>query len=85
MKPYGHIQEVIIQNFEPRAIREWPDALSLTRSRSRGLLLSARLILGGAMNIQVPPNLNPLDHELMLRAGINDWGGISRLLRLCEP
>src|SRR5262249_15494434 len=29
------------------------------------------------MNIQVPPNLNPEDHELMLQAGINDWGGIS--------
>ena len=41
----------------------------------------ARLILGGAMNIQVPPNLNPLDHTLMLRAGINDWGGISPVTR----
>jgi len=29
------------------------------------------------MNIQVPPNLNPEDHQLLLRAGINDWGGIS--------
>jgi FO synthase len=37
----------------------------------------ARLIFGGGMNIQVPPNLNPDAHELMLRAGINDWGGIS--------
>ena len=33
------------------------------------------------MNIQVPPNLNPLDHQLMLRAGINDWGGISPVTR----
>ena len=29
------------------------------------------------MNLQVPPNLNPNDHKLLLRAGINDWGGIS--------
>ena len=33
------------------------------------------------MNIQVPPNLNPRDHQLMLRAGINDWGGISPVTR----
>jgi len=38
---------------------------------------TARLILGGSMNIQVPPNLNPNEHHVLLRAGINDWGGIS--------
>ena len=38
---------------------------------------AARLLLGGQMNVQAPPNLSPDDHRLLLRAGINDWGGIS--------
>lgn len=74
---YGHIQEVIIQNFRSKpgtrmAGYAEPEAMEIART-----VATARLILGGAMNIQVPPNLNPDDHELMLRAGINDWGGIS--------
>jgi FO synthase len=39
----------------------------------------ARLIFGGAMNIQAPPNLEPNNYELYLDAGINDWGGVSPL------
>jgi FO synthase len=39
----------------------------------------ARLILGGEMNIQAPPNLTPDGYELYLEAGINDWGGVSPL------
>jgi FO synthase subunit 1 len=74
---YEHIQEVIIQNFRakpdtPMARSEEPEAMEIART-----VAAARLILGGNMNIQVPPNLNPSDHKLMLRAGINDWGGIS--------
>ena len=44
-------------------------------------IATARLVLGGAMNVQAPPNLSPNDIELFLRAGINDWGGISPLTR----
>jgi len=78
---YGHIQEVIIQNFRAKSDTRMagcaePDAIEIART-----VAVARLILGGSMNIQVPPNLNPLDHELMLRAGINDWGGISPVTR----
>jgi FO synthase len=78
---YGHIQEVIIQNFRAKPATRMegcsePDALEIART-----IATARLILGGAMNIQVPPNLNPNDHQLMLRAGINDWGGISPVTR----
>jgi FO synthase len=74
---YGHIQEVIIQNFraKPGTRMEGcaePDAMEVART-----VAVARLIFGGDMNIQVPPNLNPNEYELMLRAGINDWGGIS--------
>ena len=74
---YGHIQEVIIQNFRAKPGTRMedcpePDALEIART-----VATSRLLLGGAMNIQVPPNLNPNDHRLLLRAGINDWGGIS--------
>jgi FO synthase len=78
---YGHIQEVIIQNFRAKPDTRMagcaePDALEIART-----VAIARLILGGEMNIQVPPNLNPGEHQLMLRAGINDWGGISPVTR----
>src|SRR5204863_4997529 len=74
---YGHIQEVIVQNFRAKpdtrmAEYSEPEAMEIART-----VATARLVLGGRMNIQVPPNLNPDDHQLMLRAGINDWGGIS--------
>ena len=77
---YGHIQEVIIQNFRAKsgtrmAAHPEPDALEIGRT-----VATARLLLG-AMNIQAPPNLSPNDHKLLLRAGINDWGGISPVTR----
>ena len=74
---YGHIQEVIIQNFRakpgtPFAGRAEPDALDVARTAA-----VARLIFGHHINLQAPPNLSPGAHALLLRAGINDWGGIS--------
>src|SRR2546426_5440797 len=77
---YGHIQEVIIQNFRaksgtPMAAFPEPDALEIGRT-----VATARLLLG-AINVQAPPNLSPNDHKLLLRAGINDWGGISPVSR----
>ena len=75
---YGHIQEVIIQNFRvKRAIpmHDWPEP-------SRGDMLRtiavARLVLGDT-NIQAPPNLSAPDYEELIMAGINDWGGVSPL------
>jgi FO synthase len=44
-----------------------------------GTTALARLVLGPAMNLQAPPNLSPTSLELLLRAGINDWGGVSPL------
>jgi 7,8-didemethyl-8-hydroxy-5-deazariboflavin synthase CofG subunit len=77
-RTYGHIQEVIIQNFRakpttPMAGRPEPESLETART-----IAVARLMLGD-MNIQAPPNLSPYDHRLFLSAGINDWGGISPL------
>jgi 7,8-didemethyl-8-hydroxy-5-deazariboflavin synthase CofG subunit len=76
---FGHIQEVIIQNFRAKAdipMRDHPDAGHEEMLKTIAL---ARLILGGEMNIQAPPNLTPGRYELYLDAGINDWGGVSPL------
>ena len=76
---YGHIQEVIVQNFRAKPtipMHAHPDA---TQNDMVKTIALARLILGGAMNIQAPPNLTPDGYELYLDAGINDWGGVSPL------
>jgi FO synthase len=76
---YGHIQEVIVQNFRAKPaipMRDHPDA---SRKEMLKTIATARLVLGGAMNIQAPPNLTPDGYELYLDAGINDWGGVSPL------
>jgi FO synthase len=74
---YGHIQEVIIQNFRAKPGTRMAGCAEPEANEIGRTVATARLILGAEMNIQVPPNLNPNDHRLMLRAGINDWGGIS--------
>lgn len=76
---YGHIQEVIIQNFRakpgiPMQAHPEPTLLDFLRT-----IAVARLILGGEMNLQAPPNLTPEQYQLLITAGINDWGGISPL------
>src|SRR6266567_1552855 len=74
---YGHIQEVIVQNF--RAKPDIPMARHVEPSHAEMLrtLAVARLILGAEMNLQAPPNLSYEDFPRLLDAGINDWGGIS--------
>jgi 7,8-didemethyl-8-hydroxy-5-deazariboflavin synthase CofG subunit len=74
---YGHIQEVIVQNFRakpeiPMARHPEPSLDDMLRT-----LALARLILGPHMNLQAPPNLSYADFPRLLEAGINDWGGIS--------
>jgi FO synthase len=76
---YGHVQEVIIQNFrtKPRIpMREAPEPTEADLLRT---LAVARLVLGGDMNIQAPPNLSPGAYASLLAAGLNDWGGVSPL------
>src|SRR5580704_15916062 len=78
---YGHIQEVIIQNF--RAKPEIPMAAhpDLPLEEMLRTVAIARLILGPHMNIQAPPNLSYNDFPRLLEAGINDWGGISPITK----
>ena len=75
---YGHIQEVIIQNFRvkpPIPMAAWPEPGTGDMLRTTAV---ARLLLGD-MNLQAPPNLTQDGYERLLDAGINDWGGISPL------
>jgi 7,8-didemethyl-8-hydroxy-5-deazariboflavin synthase CofG subunit len=75
---YGHIQEVIVQNFRvKRAIpmADWPEPSLGEMLRTVAV---ARLLLP-EVNIQAPPNLSAPYYEELLDAGINDWGGISPL------
>jgi FO synthase subunit 1 len=73
---YGHIQEVIMQNFAPKpetGMAKFPPTSTEYFLRSVAM---ARIAMPG-MNIQVPPNLNPDIFGRYISAGINDWGGIS--------
>lgn len=74
---YGHIQEVIVQNFRAKPNTRMADAPEPENLELARTIAVARLLLGGEMNLQAPPNLSPDDHKLILRSGINDWGGIS--------
>jgi len=76
---YGHIQEVIIQNFRAKQSTPMAGSPELTDDEMVRTVALARLILGGRMNLQAPPNLSPAAHARLIRAGINDWGGISPL------
>jgi FO synthase len=80
-RAYGHIQEVIIQNFRAKADTPLAGAPEPTAGEMARTVAVARLLLGGDMNVQAPPNLSPDDHRVLLRAGINDWGGISPVTR----
>ncbi|MBY0274828.1 7,8-didemethyl-8-hydroxy-5-deazariboflavin synthase CofG [Candidatus Binatia bacterium] len=76
---YGHVQEVIVQNFRakpeiPMATCDEPDTLDLART-----VAVARLVLGPDVSVQVPPNLSPEGLAYLLDSGIDDLGGISPL------
>jgi len=75
---YGHVQEVIIQNFRAKPeipLRHQPEP---TRGELLRAIAVARLLMPH-VNIQAPPNLSDPNYEELLDAGINDWGGISPL------
>lgn len=74
---YGHIQEVIVQNFRAKAGTPMAPHPEVSTEEMLRTVAVARLVLPGEMNIQAPPNLSAPDYERLLDAGINDWGGIS--------
>ena len=75
---YGHIQEVIVQNFRAKADTPMAGVPDATADELMWTTAVARLIMGERVNIQVPPNLSE-NYERYIHAGINDWGGVSPL------
>ncbi len=76
---YGHIQEVIVQNFRAKPNTKMAQAPEPDLNDLLWTLAVARLIFGTSMNIQAPPNLSPGVLPQLVAAGINDWGGVSPL------
>ena len=74
---YGHIQEIIIQNFRAKPDTRMAQAPEPTLDDLLWTIACARLIFGPDMAIQAPPNLSPDTFGTLIRAGINDWGGVS--------
>ena len=75
---YGNIQEVILQNFQPKPDTIMKDTPSTNEEYFKKIVALSRIILP-QMNIQIPPNLSPKSYQSFLQIGINDWGGISPL------
>ncbi len=74
---YNGIQEVIVQNFRAKPDTRMRDVADAELDDLAATIAVARLVLGPRMRIQAPPNLVDAQYELMLRAGIDDWGGVS--------
>ena len=74
---HGHIQEIIVQNFRAKPDTRMAGALEPTLEDLQWTIACARLVFGPDMAIQAPPNLTPDGYGALIRAGINDWGGVS--------
>ncbi|HEY4388830.1 MAG TPA: 5-amino-6-(D-ribitylamino)uracil--L-tyrosine 4-hydroxyphenyl transferase CofH [Ktedonobacteraceae bacterium] len=74
---YGHIQEIIVQNFRAKPDTKMANAPEPDLDDLLWTLAVTRIIFGPEMNIQAPPNLSPGVYPQLVRAGLNDWGGVS--------
>ncbi len=75
---YGNIQEIILQNFQPKPDTLMKNEPSADEQYFKTVVALSRIIMP-QMNIQIPPNLSPKSYQSFLTVGINDWGGISPL------
>jgi 7,8-didemethyl-8-hydroxy-5-deazariboflavin synthase CofG subunit len=75
---YGNIQEIILQNFQPKQDTMMKDFPSAEENYFKIIVSISRIIMP-EMNIQIPPNLSPKSYQSFLSVGINDWGGVSPL------
>jgi 7,8-didemethyl-8-hydroxy-5-deazariboflavin synthase len=75
---YGNIQEIILQNFQPKPDTIMKDHPSTQQEYFRTIVALSRIIMP-KMNVQIPPNLSPNSYQNFLSVGINDWGGVSPL------
>ncbi|MEO8538722.1 MAG: 5-amino-6-(D-ribitylamino)uracil--L-tyrosine 4-hydroxyphenyl transferase CofH [bacterium] len=74
---FGHIQEIIVQNFRAKADTKMANAPEPDLDDLLWTIAVARLVFGPEMNIQAPPNLSYEDYPKLVQAGLNDWGGVS--------
>jgi len=74
---YGHVQEVIVQNFRAKPGTKMAHAPEPPLDELLWTAAAARIVLGPEASIQCPPNLSYEDFPCLLEAGIDDWGGIS--------
>lgn len=73
---HGHVQEVIVQNFLPKAGTAMHNAEPCPRADYLDAIALARMILPLDVHVQAPPNLSD-DFGDLLDAGVSDWGGVS--------
>ncbi|HEX4126058.1 MAG TPA: 5-amino-6-(D-ribitylamino)uracil--L-tyrosine 4-hydroxyphenyl transferase CofH [Acidimicrobiales bacterium] len=73
---HGHVQEVIVQNFLPKAGTAMFRAAACPPDDLRWAIAAARLVLPPDVHVQAPPNLSD-ELAPLLNAGIDDWGGVS--------
>ena len=78
-REYGGVQEVIVQNFRAKPDTKMRDVPDAELDDLAATIAVTRLILGSKARIQAPPNLVGAQYGLILRAGIDDWGGVSPL------
>ena len=79
-REHGHVQEVIVQNFRAKPDTAMRDDDDLPLEDYLATIAVTRLLLGPRMRVQAPPNLTDLaEVVLLLRAGVDDWGGVSPL------
>jgi FO synthase len=78
-REYGGIQEVIVQNFRAKPDTKMRDVPDAELDDLAATIAVARLVLGPAARLQAPPNLVGGQYQLILDAGIDDWGGVSPL------
>jgi len=76
---YGHIQEIIVQNFRAKSDTKMKDAPEPSLDDLLWTLAVARIVFGPDVSIQAPPNLSPGVLPQLVSAGIDDWGGVSPL------
>ena len=74
---YGHVQEIIVQNFRAKPATKLAHAAEPDLDELMWTIALARLIFGPRVNLQAPPNLTPAAYPDLIAAGLNDWGGIS--------
>src|SRR3984885_9558874 len=74
---HGHLQELIIQNFRAKSGTKMAAAPEPAMQEQLWTIAVARILFGPSMSIQAPPNLQPDGLDSLVRAGLNDWGGVS--------